>query len=165
MLVGQHEDHALFLSMRPHASQRVSSRAPAELLCPRIICWATGGMFCLSTLFSGLRRHSHSVQENSLGAYTLMKPMPDSGCQLIRNLNIWLGVQIFMHEIAKPGAFSLPLLVKVAKANACTGEGDFSSHNLTVWPNSPISSTIFSVLPGGVVFSCSETKQNKQTEE
>lgn len=41
-------------------------------------------------------------------------------------------------------------------------EKDFSGHNLRVWPNSPISSTIFSVLPGGVVFSCSETKQNKQ---
>lgn len=55
-------------------------------------------------------------------------------------------------------------LAEVAEANACTGEGDFSSHNLTAWPNSPISSTIFSVLPGGVVFSCSETKQNKQTQ-
>lgn len=146
------------------SSQRASSRASVELHCPRIICWASGGTFCLSASFSGLCRHSHSVQENSLWAYTLMKPKPDSGCQLIRNLNIWLGVQIFMHEIAKPGAFSPSLLVKVAKANACTGE-DFSSHNLTVWPNSPISSTIFSVLPGGVVFSCSETKQNKQTKE
>lgn len=43
------------------------------------------------------------------------------------------------------------------------GEEDISLALIsTVWPNSPISSTIFPVLPGGVAFSCSETKQNRE---